>query len=390
MIGEEVDEENLKMGEIATTRSGEGKVSARAKELSVHLREATQRNRTRLDDESRERYERRQVMRRQIRALRNAKREERRAVVRANGGDPEEEVSADEENSEMESEIIPETLTPVSSPEPGGGPQVGEDGIEEEEYQAPPEGVANPDAAEEEEEAEEEEPEEVAYDLTAVQEGAEERHEEEEFDPELAALGFASRPADEEGEYEDEENAETYEDLFAQLEDSRNAALRRNDEREVIEEEQTGRMPNNMSYMKKKSNERWSKEETEFFYQVRPGCVSTEVILIAYRFSGRQARTTPLCPSTFLAGVRSNSRTKGGKRAWRIRIESMRLSELADLSVRDSSIPGSNYNLTSQIPNIYRRQLATIPADPRKQPTSSWKRHASCPQGGQGKIPTAP
>jgi hypothetical protein len=39
-------------------------------------------------------------------------------------------------------------------------------------------------------------------------------------------------------------------------------------EREVIEEEQTGKMPNSRSYAKKVNNERWSAEETEFFYQV--------------------------------------------------------------------------------------------------------------------------
>jgi hypothetical protein len=48
----------------------------------------------------------------------------------------------------------------------------------------------------------------------------------------------------------------------------RRDAWRRNDERIVIEEDETGKMPNNMSHAKKFSNEKWSFEETELFYHV--------------------------------------------------------------------------------------------------------------------------
>lgn len=283
-LGEEVDEETVRMGEIATKRSGEGKVSARAKELYTYLRETQQRNQTRLDAEFMDRYERRQVMRRQVRTLRNAKREERRAAVRHNGGDPDLEVSDDEEHSEGEFPLKPERLTPESSPEPGGtrrerSVMVNEDGIEEEVYVEPPEGANAREAGDEDADADgagegAEDIEEAVYDPTMATNDADmdENHEAEDFDPELAAMGFTSGGPSryQEGDdYDpDAENGETFEELYQQMDDNRRAAIRRNDEREVIEEEQTGRMPNNRSYMKKVPNERWSKEETEFFYQV--------------------------------------------------------------------------------------------------------------------------
>jgi transcription factor TFIIIB component B'' len=280
MIGEEVDEENMQMADIATRRSGEGKVSARAKELNVYLRDFSRRNKDRLYEENLERYERRQVLRRQIRALRNAKREERRAEVREQGGDPEDEVSEDEPNSETEFEVRPERLTPPSSPEPGGAgaerPQR-EDGdeeeIEEQEYVEPPEGAALGLGLDddEDEEAAPEEPEEEIFDPnTHMPADTHERHEDEEFDPELAALGFTSGPSryNEDDEEVDPDAGASLEQLYEELNDTRRTALQRNMEREVIEEEQTGKMPNSRSYAKKVNNERWSAEETEFFYQV--------------------------------------------------------------------------------------------------------------------------
>jgi hypothetical protein len=46
--------------------------------------------------------------------------------------------------------------------------------------------------------------------------------------------------------------------------------MERNEDREVIEEDEAGKMVNNASHVKLKPNDKWSKEETEFFYMVRP------------------------------------------------------------------------------------------------------------------------
>jgi hypothetical protein len=169
----------------------------------VFIREFQKRNKGKLEEEANNRYESRQILRRQVRALRNSKRAERREKVEEDGGDPDEEVSADEADSVIDFEIRPERLTPESSPEPGAVPRRAEGDeeeavIEEAEYIEPPAGAAPIGEDDDEEEEEQDEPapiiEEEAFDENMHAQDERREDENDELDPELRALGFALGP----------------------------------------------------------------------------------------------------------------------------------------------------------------------------------------------------
>jgi hypothetical protein len=188
-------------------------------------------------------------------------------------------VSADEDDSEFEFEVEPERLTPPSTPEPGTAMlpegEEGEDGFEQEER----DGAEPLFLPEEGEEGEGAWPQHQAEDREA---GAEERHEEDEDMRELRAAGFSFRTDDEreeddeaehdEGEYDHDQWHHDEDDEIAaaraNIELLRRRVIERNEEREVVEEDEAGKMVNNASHKKLRPNDKWTWEETEFFYMV--------------------------------------------------------------------------------------------------------------------------
>lgn len=213
------------------------------------------------------------------------KREQRRDILRDEGGDPD-EVSEDEPDSDVDFEIKPDRLTPELTPEPGARnpeeevedePEIGSDEeeaiIEEVDYA----GIEQPpgiDAEEDEDapgEEEEEDPEEEVSDPYAPKPDDEDaRHEFEEgeegyIDPELAALGFTAGGRVDNHEPEEDE---TLDDLVARTHAERDSLRNRMDMRVAVEEEDTSKMPNIRSYAKRVNNEKWTSEETDFFYSV--------------------------------------------------------------------------------------------------------------------------
>lgn len=285
-LGQHVDEPTATLKSIVTTTGTDGRVSARGINLDRILRE---REAERLKE--REQYHemawrKKQVLRRQVRRKRNERRAERRVEVQKSGGNPDDEVSADEDDSEFEFEVEPERLTPPSTPEPGTAMlpegEEGEDGFEQGER----DGEEPLFLTEEGEEGEGEWPHHQAEDGEA---GPEEPHEEDEDMRELRAAGFTFRADDEREEYDEAEHDEGEYDhdqwhhdeddeiaaARANIELSRRRVIERNEEREVVEEDEAGKMVNNASHKKLKPNDKWTWEETEFFYMVSDGRILT-------------------------------------------------------------------------------------------------------------------
>jgi transcription factor TFIIIB component B'' len=121
MVGAKVDEAVMTLGELVTSSAGEGLVSARGIELALHLKELKE-IRTKQRQERREAlHKRKQYQRRKVRKERNAEREKRRQELDDEDGLAEELVSPDEENSEEDFDMPPNRLTPPSSPGSGDG-----------------------------------------------------------------------------------------------------------------------------------------------------------------------------------------------------------------------------------------------------------------------------
>jgi transcription factor TFIIIB component B'' len=278
-LGQHVDEATATLKSIVTTTGTDGRVSARGINLDRILREREVERQKEREQYHEMAWQKKQVLRRQVRRKRNERRAERRFEVQQSGGNPDDEVSADEDDSEFEFEVEPDRLTPPSTPEPGTAMlpegEEGEEGVEQEERDGE-EPLFLPEEGEEGE-GEGEWP----------QHPAEERHEEDEDMRELRAAGFTFR-ADDEPEPEEDDEAEHYEGDYdhdqwhhdeddeiaaarANIELSRRRVIERNEEREVVEEDEAGKMVNNASHKKLRPNDKWTWEETEFFYMVSDG-----------------------------------------------------------------------------------------------------------------------
>lgn len=313
MIGDEVDETSATMLELVTTRAAEGRVSTRGRNLDRIVRERTRTTAEAGRLGSDDKWRARQPLRRKMRAARNAEREARRQRAREEGGNPDEEVSADEEDSEIDYEIEPERLTPESSPEPGqefvdqrgydqeqpeiqydedGNPIYPDDYDGELDENGDPIVYGDQEAVDEDgnllenggddvaggeayadqadaDAADEAAPDDDGYDLSrfdfrrtndyAGRRGGEHDGDEDDDDEDDIDI-----------EHHDHDEAYNAYDAVAQLEERRRRRLDYNPD-EVIEEDQEGVMINNASHGKRRPRERWTKEETEFFYAVRRG-----------------------------------------------------------------------------------------------------------------------
>ncbi|WVQ72487.1 hypothetical protein IAR50_002042 [Cryptococcus sp. DSM 104548] len=295
MVGSEVTDMTT-MGDLATILAGEGRVTERAIKIDEFRRGQEAQKREEHLKRIEQVHQRNQIKRRKVRSANNMDRARRREELRNNGGN-ELDVSQDELDSEEEFEIVPERLTPpASSPEP--------DRPEEERE----EGEEGSDA------------EEVAFDNDAVpnnrepdmfdgDEGlvgtpepeSEPAAEDPNGDDALAALraaGFTvnddepGSPRSDIDEWE-HEAVDLDEYRMRTQEQRRRDIERREDEDEVVEVDDETRFVNSATFGKNKRTQRWTKMETELFYQVLGETGENYTLMKAY-FPGRDVRSLKL------------------------------------------------------------------------------------------------
>jgi hypothetical protein len=123
MIGSAIDEDVLTMSDLATVRSGEGRISRKSQKWQDKASELAKARRSELDDRTLQFWAARRPQRRFIRRRMNEMRATRRAEVAARGGNGDEEVSADEEDSEFELEedqVRARRMSPEKTPDVDG------------------------------------------------------------------------------------------------------------------------------------------------------------------------------------------------------------------------------------------------------------------------------
>lgn len=292
ILEDEIDLNLLTMADLAT-KVTHGRVSERAGVLAVFHQQLKKQKSVRSVQRNWTRWERQQIIRRKLRALKNANREVRREESRLEGRNPDDDVSEDEADSEEEFEVIPDRLTPpeeeervarIQPPEidrPGEAVERGEEGEGNGEGQAGEEGVDQPGGGDADGEVNAErslffdplaeDPEDAAADPNPMDE-----------EDELAA--FAHRD-DNENEDEDENEPPRNEDGdidwdaiqeeneeggdWADSRDRLQEAIRRGeDTREVHEAQSATRLVNQNTFRRGKPAARWTHDETEFFYEV--------------------------------------------------------------------------------------------------------------------------
>lgn len=310
IVDEEADLNLFTMADLAT-KVTHGRVSERAGVLAQFHHDLGKQKAVRKVEKDWIRWERQQIIRRKLRSLKNANREQRREEARQEGRNPEDDVSEDEPDSEEEFEIHPDRLTP---PPPGE-----EEPIMREQpprIELPGENEAGQGGHGEGYDAEIGDGEAVHGDGEG-QEGDGERPfflepllDEEEIpaepveEDELAAFGH--RPDDPDEEDNDDfdrmrdENGEIVWDALHDEEDGADAwmdarerqqeAIRRGeDTREVQEADSATRLVNQNTFRKARPAARWNADETEFFYEV----VSRRIVRVKadgdrlYRLLGR-------------------------------------------------------------------------------------------------------
>lgn len=272
LIGEEIDPSTVTIGDLAThTGIGTGHVSARGIRLHKHRSEELANRRKAAEARQIIRWQEKQIQRRKLRAMKNAERARRRRQMEEMGEDSA-VISPDEEDSEEEYAMLPERLTPPTTPEPDDDPRRplddGQtDGLERENGEQMD---VDHDNADENGDAE------------PLEDG---QGREEDLDAMLRRGGFnlnaEDRPDaegdedDENGDgdndfrYDEDEDANNLADFRARQEEERRRILEGAQDRVVEEDDDETRMINNASFSKKNTpNERWSTAETEFFFLI--------------------------------------------------------------------------------------------------------------------------
>jgi len=269
MVGIQVDPHAMTMKDLATKLLSEGKVSSRALKLHAFQREEEERKRMERFERAEATWRCKQIQRRKLRAEHNADRARRREEM-GSTGDDEDEVSADSDDSEETFEPQPDRMTPPSSPEPPG--RISPSRIpSEHHHEEEDEGEDRATAGLEDEEGNDEAAVEENMDVAP-------RADEDEADAELRAAGFLVssdvRPEDRGDEEEDEEidwdmHQDDIEALRVQREEERRRIREEMGERAVEEQDDETTMVNAATFGKRQSvSERWTSEETEFFYMV--------------------------------------------------------------------------------------------------------------------------
>ncbi|WVW83982.1 hypothetical protein I302_106006 [Kwoniella bestiolae CBS 10118] len=320
LVGDQVDEVVITMGDLATTLAAQGKVSSRAIKIDEHRRAEDQKNKEAARLRVEQSWRRNQIKRRKVRHTKNRDRARRREELGRLGMD-EGIVSQDEDDSEEEYEPEPERLTPESTPDPDARREQSirpedwdengeglEDG-DEEYNDVPVDNNAEPLFMDGEGEGDEGdgEGENGGVGLTAEDIAAQ-----EEADADMAALrelginivedgpsGFGEAG---DGEEDEEEYNWEVEDDYPDIEGYRRDLERDRrrireaqdrDDGEVVEINDETRFINAASFAKYTKPQRWTAMETELFYQVLEETGENYSLMKAY-FPGRTIKQLKL------------------------------------------------------------------------------------------------
>ncbi|KIY36160.1 transcription factor TFIIIB component b'' [Cryptococcus gattii E566] len=304
MVGSPVTEQTT-MGDLATVLVSEGRVSSRAIKIDEFRRAEMLQKKQDAQRRAEEMWRRNQIKRRKVRAAQNKERARKREQLRVQGGGGEmemDDVSPDEMDSDEEFHVAPDRLTPPRS--------------SSEEAHHP---VAAPDFHHDDEEQVDQADEEFEnmfdnnnarpddQDVNALQE-------DEQDDEAMAALraaGFtitddpASPLSDDDNHWDDPNGGmgETFDvaDYRFALQERRLREFREReqDDGDVVEVDDETRFVNSATYGKNRKSQRWSKMETELFYEILGETGENYTLMKAY-FPGRDIR------SLRLKGAREN------------------------------------------------------------------------------------
>lgn len=290
MVGSPVTEE-MTMGDLATVLVSEGRVSSRAIKIDEFRRAEMLKKKEAAQKRAEETWKRNQIKRRKVRAAQNKDRAKRREEIRKQGGD-EMDVSPDEVDSEEEFEVAPDRLTPPRSSSEEGGERAaagfGQDDEEDGAVESDVQDVAAVDngPVDEEDQAfenmfgENARPSSPAPEDNAVQDNKDDNGGEEEEDAATAALRAAGftvtddpvSPRFNDDGWGDPDRAEEFDvaDYRLALQERRLREFREReaDDGDVVEVDDETRFVNSATYGKNRKSQRWSKMETELFYEV--------------------------------------------------------------------------------------------------------------------------
>ncbi|WWC94242.1 hypothetical protein V866_001082 [Kwoniella sp. B9012] len=323
LVGDQVDEVVITMGDLATTLAAQGRVSSRAIRIDEHRREEDQKKKEASRLRAEHAWRRDQIKRRKVRHTKNRDRARRREELGKLGMD-EGIVSPDEDDSEEEFEPEPERLTPESTPEPDarreestrlqeeGEGEWDEDG--EEYNDVPVDNNAQPLFMNGEDEGGSQAGEKgEGDDDGGVELTAEDIAAQEEADADKAALrelGINIVDDAGEGEGEGVDGEEDYEEPNWEVEDDdypdiegyrrdlerdrrRIREQQERDDGEVVEINDETRFINAASFAKYTKPQRWTTTETELFYQVLEETGENYSLMKAY-FPGRTIKQLKL------------------------------------------------------------------------------------------------
>ncbi|WVR06963.1 hypothetical protein IAU60_003999 [Kwoniella sp. DSM 27419] len=315
MVGAQVDEVSMTMGDLATTLAAQGRITQRAIKIDEFRRNEAIKKREESRLRAQQLWRRNQIQRRKVRATRNGDRARRRREM-GEAGDEEDDVSADEDDSEEEFEAQPDRLTPESTPEPelrmdSQAPERSELGEEDEERDRE-DWELEYEAAQREAAGDDEEPEfvpEAGDGVSQVGDGVDlalaQAAEEDEDMAALRAAGFLvtdDRGDGERGDGDDADEADWFGteepdiDAYRQaLEQRRRRVIEEHDrdDQEVVEVDDETRFINSQSYSKYTKPQRWTALDTELFYQVLEETGENYTLMKAY-FPGRTIKQLKL------------------------------------------------------------------------------------------------
>lgn len=314
MVGSPVTEE-MTMGDLATVLVSEGRVSSRAIKIDEFRRAEMLKKKEVAQKRAEETWKRNQIKRRKVRAAQNKDRAKRREEIRKQGGD-EKDVSPDEMDSDEEFEVAPERLTPPrsSSEEAGERAAAGfgqgdeEDGAVDSDVQDV--AVDNGPLDEEDQAFENMFGDNARPNSLAPEDNAVIANEEEE-DAATAALRAAGftvtddpvSPRSNDDGWGGPGGAEEFDvaDYRLALQEKRLREFREREEEDgdVVEVDDETRFVNSATYGKNRKSQRWSKMETELFYEILGETGENYTLMKAY-FPGRDIR------SLRLKGAREN------------------------------------------------------------------------------------
>lgn len=277
MVGSPVTEQTT-MADLATVLVSEGRVSSRAIKIDEFRRAEMLQKKQDAQKRAEEMWRRNQIKRRKVRAAQNKERARRREQIRVGGGGQMDDVSPDEMDSEEEFQVAPDRLTPPRASSEEAYHPVAPDLHHDDEEQVDHADEmfenmfdinnARPDSP-------------GPQDVNALQEDDEQ---DDEAMAALRAAGFtitddpASRSDDDDNNPWDDLNGGGMEGEAFDVADYRLALQERRlrefrereqDDGDVVEVDDETRFVNSATYGKNRKSQRWSKMETELFYEVQ-------------------------------------------------------------------------------------------------------------------------